>query len=266
LDLQSLLNNYVIPIGGKLLGVVILWIVGGWVINLIGAIVGRALSARKVETTIATYLQSGLAFLLRLLLVIAILSVLGIETTSFAALLAAAGIAIGAAWGGLLAHFAAGVFLVFLRPYKVGDMITAGGVTGVVREIGLFVTSLDTGDNIRIYVGNSKLFSDNIINYSTNPYRRVDLSAQIAHSVDAYQAIQLLQERIIKIPNVLQTPAPGVEILEFNDRGTVIAVRPFCHNNDYWQVYFDTNKAIHDVVAEGKFAVPEQHVAIRSLA
>jgi small conductance mechanosensitive channel len=193
---------------------------------------------------------------LRIVLVIAILSIFGIETTSFAALLAAAGIAVGAAWAGLLANFAAGAFIIILRPFVVGDMITAAGVTGDVKEIGLFATTIDTVDNLRIVVGNNKILADNIVNYTTNPYRRVDLKAQLAHGVDPYEAIAKLSERVRQIPKVIQTPPPSVEILEFNLAGTLLAVRPFCHNNNYWQVYFDTNRAIQDVCSAAGYPAP----------
>src|SRR5512139_2830129 len=210
-------------------------------------------------------LEASAVILMKILVLIAVFGVLGIETTSFAALIAAIGIAIGAAWAGLLSNFAAGIFLMTLRPFKVGDMITVGGVTGDVREIGLFVTALDTVDNIRVYVGNNKIFSDSIQNYSTNAYRRVDLKAQIAHSVNPYDAIKRLSERVAKIPNVMPSPAPSVEVLDFNPLGTVIAVRPFCANAHYWQVYFDTNKAIVDVCGEAGYAVPEARYALRQV-
>jgi small conductance mechanosensitive channel len=256
---------YIVPFGWKALGAIAIWVVGGWVIKLIRAALGRTLTKQHVDKTMAGYIEASANVLMKILVLIAIFGVLGIETTSFAALLAALGIAIGAAWSGLLANFAAGLFLMVLRPFKVGDMVTAAGVTGDVREIGLFVTALDTIDNVRIFVGNNKLFSDTIYNYTTNPYRRVDLKAQIAHSVNPHEAITRLRERVAKIPNVVATPPPDVEILEFNSWGTVIAVRPYCNNTSYWQVYFDTNKAINDVCGDAGFAVPEQRVAIHSL-
>jgi small conductance mechanosensitive channel len=263
---NSLVNTYLVPFGWKIAGAVAVWILGGWVIKFLRAALGRTLLARKVDPTLSRYVEAGANVMLKLLLFIAVLSVLGIETTSFAALLAALGIAIGAAWGGLLANFAAGLFLMVLRPFKVGDMISAAGVTGDVREIGLFVTALDTVDNVRVHVGNNKIFSDTIHNYSTNAYRRVDLTAQLAHSVNPHDAMKRLAARVAAIPNVLAKPAPSVEILTFTERGAVLAVRPFCHNDHYWQVFFDTNKAINDVGGEAGYAVPESRVGMRNVA
>jgi small conductance mechanosensitive channel len=265
IDLSSFFALYIVPLGWKLLSAIAAWIIGGWLISLTVALLGKNMSARKVDPTLAKYFEGGARVGLRILLIIAIFGILGIETTSFAALLAAAGIAIGAAWGGLLANFAAGAFLVFLRPFKVGDVVTAGGVTGVVKEIGLFVTTLDTPDNIQVFVGNNAVFSDKIQNYSANPYRRVELTAQLAHSVEPFDAIQRLRAKVEAIPNVLKNPAPDIEILTFNERGTVLLVRPYASNSDYWQVYFDTNKAIVEVCAEGQYGVPEQRVAVRNL-
>ncbi len=197
---------------------------------------------------------------------VAILGFFGVQTTSLAALIAAAGLAIGMAWSGLLANFAAGVFLVTLQPFKVGDFVTAGGIMGTVHEIGLFASSIDSMDNVRHIVGNAKIFSDVIQNYSTNAYRRVDLTAQLAHGVDVHAAMALLKKALAEIPNVMTSPAPDVEILTFNLAGPVLAVRPYCNNKDYWQVYFDTNRIIRDSFANAGFAVPEQHYMVRTAA
>jgi small conductance mechanosensitive channel len=202
--------------------------------------------------------------LLKVILIVSILGYFGIETTTFAAFMAAVGIAIGAAWGGLLANLAAGAFLVFLKPFKIGDLISAAGILGTVREIGLFVTTVDTLDNVRTYIGNNKLFSDNIQNFTINPFRRVDLVAQLNHGTDHNEAIKLLKERIAKIPNVLSNPLPDIEILQFNLAGPVLAVRPYCHNDHYWQVYFDTNRLIRESFGEAGFAAPEQHLVLRN--
>ena len=263
-QLSALVNTYVVPLGWKLLGALAVWIVGGWIVRLVRAALGRFLVARQVDTTLIRYLDASANVLMKILILIGVLGVLGIETTSFAALLAAVGIAIGAAWAGLLSNFAAGLFLMVLRPFKVGDFIQGGGMLGTVREIGLFVTAIDTPDNVRTFVGNAKLFSDTIQNFTTNPYRRVELSAQIAHSVSPADAIRRLQARVGTIPNVLKDPAPSVEILTFNPMGTVIAVRPFCHTDHYWQVYFDTNKAIAEVGADANYPAPETRHVVRN--
>jgi small conductance mechanosensitive channel len=217
-----------------------------------------------MDETLIGYIGSGLTILLDVVLVVAILGFFGVETTSFAALLAGAGLAIGTAWGGILANFAAGVFLVALRPFRTGDFVAAGGVTGTVDQIGLLATTINTPDNIRTIIGNNKILGDTIQNFSANPHRRVDLVAQLHHTVDPEAAMQRLRERVARIPNVATDPAPQVEILQFTAAGPLLAVRPSCRNQDYWQVYFDTNRAIRETFAGAGYPTPEQLVLVRS--
>ncbi|MCC6390266.1 MAG: mechanosensitive ion channel family protein [Bryobacterales bacterium] len=250
--------------GMKILGAIALWIIGRWLVRLAVRLLSRAMQRGGVDATLIGYVRSSCTATLNVVLVVAILGFFGVETTSFAALFAAIGVAIGMAWSGLLSNFAAGVFLVLLRPFKVGDFVTAGGITGTVSEIGLLVTVINSPDNVRNIVGNSKIFGDTIQNFSFNPYRRVDLTAQLDHSVDHRAAIQMLTARIAAIPNVVRDPAPDVEILSFNLAGPVLAVRPYCGNADYWQVYFDTNRVIRESFGEAAFPVPEYHYAIRT--
>src|SRR5262245_62729040 len=172
-EAKKILLTYAVPVAGKIVGAIVLWFIGRMIISGIQRIAERSLERRHLDATLTRYARSMLGVLLTVLLLLSILSIFGVETASFAGILAAAGVAIGMAWSGLLSNFAAGVFMVVLRPFKVGDMITAAGVTGVVKEVGLFVTAIDTADNIRTYVGNSKIFGDNIQNYNTNPFRRV---------------------------------------------------------------------------------------------
>ncbi len=255
-----------IALGIKVLEAIVLWIVGRWLIGLSIRIIGSAMTKQKIDPTLIRYINNTVAALLNIVLVVALLGFFGVETTSFAALLAAAGVAIGMAWSGLLGNFAAGVFIIILQPFKVGDFVTAGGITGTVEEVGLFVTSINTLDNIRNIVGNGKILGDVIQNFSTNAYRRVDLQAQLSHGVDPHQAMALLRAGLLKIPNVLPDPAPSVEILTFTLAGPVLAVRPFCNNAHYWQVYFDTNALIKDSFTTAGFAVPEQHYMVRTAA
>jgi small conductance mechanosensitive channel len=258
--IEQTLITYAVPIAGKLLGAIALWVFGRMVIAGVQRVAERGLTHRKVDPTLGRYAHSIIGVLLTILLVLAILSIFGVETTSFAGILAAAGVAIGMAWSGLLSNFAAGVFLMVLRPFKVGDLVTVAGINGTIKEIGLFASSVDTSDNIRTFVGNAKIFGDTIQNYTTNPYRRVDLKAQLHSSVDPKEAMTRLRERLPKIPNVMKDPAPSVELLEFTAFGPVLAVRPFCHNDHYWDVYFATNEAIAEVGAEAKYPAPEQRV------
>jgi small conductance mechanosensitive channel len=243
-------------VGLQVVGAIALYIVGRWLIGFSVGLVRKGLSRQKIEPTLLRFIGNTIAVVLNITLVIAILGYFGVQTTSFAALLAGAGLAIGSAWGGLLANFAAGIFLVVLRPFKVGDFISAGGITGTVEEVGLFVTTIDTPDNIRTFVGNNKLFSDNIQNFSANSYRRVDLSAQISGAADPKLVMAALLGRIRQIPNVAAKPEPDVVIASFTAVGPVLAIRPYTHNEFYWQVYFDTNLAIREVLGDGAFPAP----------
>jgi small conductance mechanosensitive channel len=249
--------------GLKVAGAIAVWIVGRYLIGLAVRLVSAALTRQQVDPTILRYLGNIITVTLNIILVIAILGYFGVETTSFAALIAAAGIAIGAAWAGLLANFAAGAFLIVLRPFKVGDYVKAGGVEGTVTEIGLFASTILTPDNVTTFIGNNRIFSDTVQNFSSSPYRRVDRLAQLAHSVDPGDAIARLKTALAAIPNVETTPAPDVEIIDFNERGPVLAVRPYTHTSHYWQVYFDTNRAISATFGAAGYPVPESHVQMR---
>lgn len=256
---ENLLTN-AIPVltafGLKVVGAIVLWFVGRWLIAFAIRLAGAALEGQRFDSTLTRYLKASLRVLLNIVLVVALLGFFGVETSSFAALLAAGGVAIGVAWGGLLANFAAGAFLIVLRPFKVGDFVTVGGVTGTVDAIGLFGTTIHTPDNVQTIIGNNKIFSDTIQNFSATPYRRVDLTATINGAVDHRQAISLLQERISTIPNVLASPAPDVAILQFTPAGPLLCVRPYCANADYWQVYFDTNRVIRETFDAAGFPAP----------
>lgn len=259
MDLHPLLQNataVLTAVAWKVLGAIALWLVGRWLIGFALRLVGRTFAKQHFDITLTRYLQTALKIVLNVALIVAILGFFGVETTTFAALLAAGGVAIGVAWGGLLSNFAAGAFLVFLRPFKVGDFVTAGGVTGTVEAVGLFGTVINTPDNVHTIIGNSKVFSDNIQNFSVNPYRRVDLTATISNSVDHREAIRLLKQRLSTIPNVLTSPAPDVDVLQFTPAGPQLCVRPYCSNQHYWQVYFDTNRMIRETFGEAGFPAP----------
>src|SRR5262249_54359598 len=168
-QIMQTITTIAIAFGLKIIGAIVVWVVGRYLISLAVRLVSNALEKQRVDPTVLRYLGAVVSVTLNIILVIAILGYFGVETTTFAALFAATGVAVGLAWSGLLANFAAGAFMIILRPIKVGDFVTAGGVTGTVREIGLFVTVINTPDNVQTVVGNNKIFSDTIQNFSTNP-------------------------------------------------------------------------------------------------
>jgi len=240
----------------KVAAAILLYMVGRWLISFAISMLQRVLTARNFDATLQRYLANILSVVLNILLVVAILGYFGLQTTSFAALLAGVGLAVGAAWSGLLGNFAAGAFLIIFRPYKVGDYVVAGGVEGTVIEIGMFNTVITSPDNVTTVVGNGKISNDVIKNFSNNAHRRVDRTAQLAFGVDPLDAIERLRPAIAAVPNVLQDPAPTIEILDFNEIGTQLAVRPHCHTDHYWQVWFDTNKAIAATFGAAGFPPP----------
>lgn len=251
--------------GIKLLTAIAAWIIGRWLISLAVGLMGKIFErGGKIDATLAHYLKSITSVLLNIVLILAILDIFGVRTTSFAALLAGAGLAIGAAWSGMLGSFAAGIFMQVLRPYNVGDFISAGGTLGTVRELGLFATTIVTPDNTIVVVGNNKIFADNIQNFSALPHRRVDCVAKIANGVSPDDAIARLRPAIASIANVCSSPAPDIEILEFTPEGPKLCVRPYTHTDNYWQVYFDTNRKIVEVFTAAGYPVPETPIGPRN--
>ena len=219
MDLNALAQNAsttLINVAWKVAGAVALWLIGRWLISLALDMIGRAAAKQQFDVTLTRYLQTALKILLNIALIVAILGFFGVETTTFAALLAAGGVAIGVAWGGLLANFA------------VGYMTTGGYIQ----------------------------------NYSTNPYRRVDLTATISNTVDHRVAIRAIKQHLSAIPNVLASPEPQVDVLQFTPAGPVLCVRSFCSNENYWQVYFDTNRMIRETFTEAGFPVPTPTFAV----
>jgi len=262
-SIKLFLSTTAIDVGLKILAALAFWFIGRWLIGRVIAVIRVALGRSNVDPTLTKYLGSIVAVALNIALVLGILGYFGIETTSFAALLAGAGLAVGAAWSGMLGNFAAGAFMLVLRPIKVGDFVSVGGVTGTVHELGLFGTTLVTPDNVMTLIGNGKIFADTIQNFSALPFRRVERTAQLAGSVDPIDAIARFRAAVVKIPNVAEAPAPEVSLLDMNLVGPVIAVRPYTQNDHYWQVYFDTNEAIIRVAREAGWPAPMPSQVVR---
>ena len=253
---QLFLTTTLVDLAMKLVGAIAFWVIGRWLIGKVIGLMQAAMHRNHVDPTLTKYLGSIIVIALNIALVLGILGFFGIQTTSFAAMLAGAGVAIGAAWSGLLGNFAAGAFMLVLRPFKVGDFVSVGGVVGTVRELGLFGTVIVTPDNVNTIIGNGKIFGDTIQNFSVLPVRRVERVAQLANGVDPIDAINRLKAAVALIPNISTDMAPEVNLLDLKLEGPQISVRPYCHTDHYWQVYFDTNEAIVRVCQEAGWPAP----------
>jgi small conductance mechanosensitive channel len=230
--------------GLKVIAALAIFIIGRWIAMLIRRIVRRVMERAKVERIITGFVSSIAYIALLAFVVIAALGQLGIQTTSFIAILGAAGLAIGLALQGSLANFAAGFLMIIFRPFKVGDFIEGAGVAGIVEEIQIFTTTLKTGDNKIIIVPNAKLSGDNITNYSTQETRRVDMTVGVAYDADLAHVKQVLNDIISKDERILVEPPPQVAVAELADSSVNFVVRVWTKTADYWPVKFDMTETI----------------------
>ena len=240
----------------QLCAAIALLILGRWAIAGLRVFVRKALEHKKLDVTLALYIDTALGVLLTVLLAIAALGVIGIETTSLAGLLAAGGVAIGVAWSGLLSNLAAGVFMVILRPFKKGDTVSIGGVLGEVEKIGIFGTTLTAPDSTTVIVGNTKAFNDNIHNLSAVPHRRIDARIQLPWACDPQPLYDAVLKRLAADPRVLKVPEPRFETVEHTTFGPVGAARPFCAPSDYSEVVFLTNRILAEEIKNSGLPTP----------
>jgi len=225
--------------GLKLLGAIAIWVIGSWVIKRIKKLLIKAMDKIDYDESLEKFISSLIVGLLKVLLVIVVLGYLGIETTSFAALLAAGGLAIGLSLQGSLSNFAGGVLILILKPYKTGDYIEAQGESGTVKEIQIFTTKLSTPDNKEIIIPNGILSNGNITNYSTEKLRRVDIIMGVSYDADIKQTKDLLMKILVDNSKTLKDPAPVVNVRELADSSVNFNVRPWVLSEDYWDMYFE---------------------------
>lgn len=230
--------------GLKVVAAVAIFIIGRWIAKLVRGVIKQAMAKANVEPIITGFVSSIAYMALLAFVVVAALGQLGIQTTSFIAILGAAGLAIGLALQGSLANFAAGFLMIIFRPFKVGDFIEGAGVAGVVEEIQVFTTTLKTGDNKIIIVPNAKLSGDNIINYSAQEVRRVDMTVGVAYSADLSKVREVLLDIISQDARIHAEPAPLVAVAELADSSVNFVVRVWAKTSDYWDVKFDATEAI----------------------
>ncbi|VGO20070.1 mechanosensitive ion channel family protein [Pontiella sulfatireligans] len=232
------LQELVVQYGLQVLGALAILIIGMWFAKQLKKVLCKVMEKGKVDPTLISFVASLAYVFMQVFVVVAALEKLNVKTTSFVAILGAAGLAIGLALQGSLSNFASGVLMIIFKPFKVNDLIEAGGVLGTVREIGIFTTHVDTLDNKKTIVPNSKLMSDNITNYSANKTRRVDITAGISYGDDIDKARASIQAVLKEVPGILESPAPDIFVSEMADSSVNFKVRPWCHPNDYWGVYF----------------------------
>lgn len=225
-----------------LMALLVLW-VGTLIIRGLARVLGTVLTQRGVEPTLKRFLHSLVTISLRILLFITVIGMVGIQTTSFVAIIGAAGLAVGLALQGTLANFAGGTLILLFKPYKVGDLIEAQGVLGHVKEIQIFTTVLTTPENKTAIVPNGPMANGNIVNYSAEGRMRVDLTFGLHYGSSISQAREVLLEAMREHPNVLQDPAPAVTVNKLNLEGVELAVRPWCDPKNYWDVYFGVYEA-----------------------
>lgn len=259
------LINYGTAFGKNLITALIIYFVGRYVIKLINTIVSKALNRKNIDPAVKSFLSSMINISLIVVLLIAVLGALGVETTSFAALLASAGVAIGMALSGNLQNFAGGIMILIFKPYKVGDFVEYQNVTGTVKEIQIFHTILLTLDNKTIYVPNSSISSGVLTNYSNQDMRRVDFTFGVEYGTE----YEVIKSEIMKVidadKRILKAPAPLVEINELAGSCVNYAVRVWTVPTDYWGVYFDMNKNIYEGFNKAGINFPFPQITVSQL-
>lgn len=256
LDIPTLINDYALPWGIKILLAFVIFYIGRMVVGVVVNSVKKLLIARGMDDILVSFLTSILRWVLLLFVVVAALSQLGIDTTSMVALLGAAGLAIGLSLQDSLSNFASGVMLIIFRPFTKGDFVEAGGATGVVESISIFTTTLTTPDNKEVIVPNGAIISNNITNYSARPVRRVDMVFGISYDDDIRKAKKLLEEIIAADERVLADPAPVIALGELADSSVNFLVRPWAKSEDYWGLLWDTTETVKLRFDEAGISIP----------
>lgn len=242
--------------GLKIVAAIVILVVGLWLAKKIKALLQGVMSKRGVEDTLIGFFGNMAYGAIVVFVVIAAISKLGVETTSFAAVIAAAGLAIGLALQGSLSNFASGVLIIIFKPFKSGDFITAGGETGIVVEVSLLTTELKTPDNIGIILPNSAAMGGSIKNFSKHPTRRVDMTVGVSYSDDLAKTKQVIEEVITEDARVLKDPAPQVAVANLGDSSVDFVVRPWVNADDYWTFKFDFIQAVKERLDKEGISIP----------
>ena len=270
-ETYSMLGQWALSFCKNLLLAIIVYVIGAWLIKWAKKLFTKMLERSKVDHSLFSFLTSIVGVVLWFTLIIIIISILGIETSSFIALFASAGVAIGMALSGTLQNFAGGVMILLFKPFKVGDYIEAQGYAGTVKEIQIFNTIIRTNDAQTIIIPNGGLSTGSMKNYSTEPYRRVDLSFQCAYGSDLDQVKAAIQEIQQRNPAILQGPvadsnvvaAPWIGLSQLGESGVVVSTRSWCKSADYWAVYFYLNETVYQELKERGFMFPFNRMDVK---
>jgi small conductance mechanosensitive channel len=242
--------------GMKIVAALIIFLIGKWIAKLVRGLLRKSMEKNNVDQTLVGFLSAIAYYLLMVAVIITAVSQLGVQTTSFVAVLGAAGLAVGLALQGSLSNFASGVLLIMFRPFKVGDFVEAGGVMGVVDEIGILVTEMHSIDNKGIIVPNSQIMGGHIVNFSAKDTRRCDMVFGISYSDDIDKAKAILNDIVSSDERVLKDPAPQVALSELGDSSVNFVVRPWVNKADYWDVYFGTHETVKKKFDEAGISIP----------
>ncbi|KAA2216827.1 mechanosensitive ion channel family protein [Maribacter flavus] len=258
LSMEAIMG-YVETYGVPLLKAILIYIVGAWVIKKIIKAVRKMFAKGTYDESLQKFLVNLISWALKIFLIITVISTLGVETTSLAAVIAAAGLAVGLALQGSLSNFAGGVLIMIFKPYKIGDLIEAQGVLGSVKEIEIFTTKLITPQNKLAIVPNGALANGNIINYTAEGKMRVDTVVGVDYGSNIKKTKEVLLEMLKANPKVLEDPAPSVNVEELADSSVNLAVRPYCKPEDYWDVYFATIEGTKEALDKAGIEIPYPH-------
>ena len=259
MNLEEIINQVTqisLEYGPKLIGAIAVWIIGGWIIKAIGTGVKKALEKGNTDPSLMPFLTGIVNGLLKVMLVITVLGMLGIEMTSFIAILAAAGLAVGMALSGTLQNFAGGVMILIFKPFKLGDVIEAQGYTGCVSEIQIFNTIMKTPDNKTIIIPNGGLSTSSMINYSTEAKRRVDWTIGIAYGDDVDKAKAVIKRLCDEDSRILKDPEVFIAVSALADSSVNFAVRAWVNAPDYWGVHFQLNEKVYKTFESEGLNIP----------
>ena len=255
-DVLSKIYEALATHGLKVLAAIAIFIVGRWVAKLVVNIIARGMEKAKVDKTLVKFSKSLCYMLLMTFIIIAVLGTVGVPTASFVAVIGAAGLAVGLALSGSLANFASGVLLIIFKPFKVGDFVEMAGTKGVVQSIQIFNTIINSPDNIKIIIPNGQVTGGNILNYSVNGTRRVDLVVGVSYGDDLKKAKDIISGVLESDPRVLNDPAFTVAVLELADSSVNFVVRPWVKSADYWDVYFGITEDVKNALDKNGITIP----------